>query len=127
VTVRIAGNSPRSGERGFPKGVTLGQVFDEVGPSPREGFRPSRVLVVRRWFEVKPHSVVFDMTDTPSWREFPFLDKDCNIYQYDLEPAGLLTSGQLNILVPLKRRNSHMRSGGQWLCDGFLVRGRNWS
>ena len=88
VIIRIAGNSPRSGEHSSPQGVTLGQAFDEVGPSPREGFRPSRLLVVRRWFEVNPHSIVFEMTDAPSWREFPLLDKDCVIYQYDLEQAA---------------------------------------
>jgi hypothetical protein len=87
VTIRIAGNSPRCGEHSFEKGVTLGQVFDEVGPSPREGFRPSRVLFVRRWFKVDPHSIEFDMLKAPSWREFPVLDKDAVIYQYDVEPA----------------------------------------
>jgi len=88
VTVRIAGNSLQSGEHSFPEGVALGQVFDEIGPSPCEGFCPSHVLVVRRWFEVKPHSIVFDMINAPSWREFPLLDNDCVIYQYDLEAAA---------------------------------------
>ena len=88
VTIRIAGNSPHWGEHGFSDGIRLGQVFDQIGPSPREGFRPSHVLVVRRRFEVKPHSIVFDMMKDPSWREFPMLDKDHIIYQYDLEPTA---------------------------------------
>jgi hypothetical protein len=87
VTIRIAGNSPRSGEHSFTEGVTLGQVFDDLGGSPREGFRPSRVLVVRRWFEVNPHSIAFDMIGAQSWRKFPLVDKDCVIYQYDLDPC----------------------------------------
>ena len=89
VTIHIVGNSPRSGEHEFPEGVTLGQIFDHVGELPREGFQPSRVLVVRRWFDVKPNSIVFDMVDAPSWREFPLVDKDCVIYQYDLDPVRI--------------------------------------
>lgn len=88
MTIRITGNSSGSGEYYFPARATLGQVFDKIGPSPREGFRPSHVLVVRRWFKVKPHSVVFDKINAPSWREFPLLDEDCVIYQYDLEQAA---------------------------------------
>jgi hypothetical protein len=87
VKTRIAGNSPCSGEHCFPEGATLEQVFKEIGPSPREGFRPSHVLVVRRCFEVITHSIVFDIINTPSWRDFPLLDNDCVIYQYDLEAA----------------------------------------
>jgi hypothetical protein len=68
--------------------VSLGQVFEEIGPAPRQGFRASHVLVVRRWFNVKPRSIEFDMIKASSWGEFPLLDKDCIIYQYDLAAAA---------------------------------------
>jgi hypothetical protein len=86
VTIRIAGNSPHWGEFPFSHGVTLGEVFDRIGGSPREGFRPSHTLVVRRWHNVKPHSITMPLSD-PKWRGLPLLDMDLVIYQYDLEPA----------------------------------------
>jgi len=88
MTVQISGNSPRCGEYCFPEGASLGQVFAEIGPAPRQGFRASHILVLRRWFNVKPHSIEFDMIKAPSWRDFPLFDRDCIIYQYDLDAAA---------------------------------------
>jgi hypothetical protein len=86
ITIHIAGNSPHCGEIPFPDGVTLGEVFDRIGGSPREQFRPSHTLVVRRWHNVEPHSITMPLSEA-GWREFALLDKDHVIYQYDVEPV----------------------------------------
>jgi hypothetical protein len=87
VTIRVVGNSPHHGEYKFAAGVTIGTVFDRVGSAPRPPFVPSHTLVVRRWYQVKPHSIVLNTADD-SWREFVLKDKDHVIYQYDVTAVG---------------------------------------
>jgi hypothetical protein len=87
VTIRVVGNSLHHGEYKFAPGVTIGQVFDHVGAAPRPPFTPSHTIVVRRWYQMKPHSIVLDMA-AESWREFALRNMDHVIYQYDVAALG---------------------------------------